>query len=582
MDKKIASIFLALILSTLLGAPLICTVRAAVSTLVIGTTDSVESALDPALAYDFFGWEIIQSIGSGLVDIEPGSGATPEDIIPALATDWTVTPDGINWTFNLRHGVLLEDGVTEFNATHVQYSFERAFNISAPDGPQVNMDYQGIIDSIEVVSKYQVKFNLKIPFAPFLQLMTCQASYIVNPKYAPFDQIVYYQAGNARNSTPMDLGPYKLTEWVRTAGKEDRIVLDANPYYWNATGGYPRTQRIIYEFYADSTGLRLAIEGGEVDIAFRQLSPTDIISLQQNPNLKVWQGTGAAIQFMVFQEEQLPGLVRLNNSKIRRAITAALNRTELCETVFRDLAVPLYSMIPIGMMGHTEAFKVLGDANYTYTRSLLGELGYNETNKLPIELWYESSGHYISSEDQAILTKSQLEASNVISVTLKSADWASYRLNRNNGIMHVYVYGWYPDYFDPDDYAFLYWASWLNNHYVDYGEQYQQMLDVYKAARNTTDVATRISLYAQLENYAVQDCPIIPTYQTYAWAVSKLDVGGIILDISQAWRNWLIIPEFPTSLFAIFLVATIITVFLARKVLKQRMLQTKAPLNKQR
>jgi len=48
-------------------------------TLIMGTTDTVESAVDPAQAYDFFGWEIIQNTGCTLVDIEPGSSATPED-----------------------------------------------------------------------------------------------------------------------------------------------------------------------------------------------------------------------------------------------------------------------------------------------------------------------------------------------------------------------------------------------------------------------------------------------------------------------------------------------------------------------
>jgi len=367
----------------------------------------------------------------------------------------------------------------------------------------------------------------------------------------------------------MDLGPYKLTEWVRTAGKDDRIVLDANPYYFNASGGLPKTSRIIYEFYSDSTALRLAIEGGDIDIAFRQLSADDIVSLQANPNLKVWQGTGAFIQYLVFQEAALPGLPQLNDSRVRRAITAALDRQELVDTVFINQSQPLYSMIPVGMTGHTEAFRVLGDANYTYTQSLLAELGYNSTNKLQIELWYESSGHYPSSGDQAVIYKSQLEASGVISVTLKSADYASYRLNRNNGIMHVFIYGWYPDYVDPDDYAFLYWAPWLNHHYSEYGEHYTDMLDAYNDARNTTSASERISLYAQLEDFAVQDCSVIPLYQSSAWAVSKLDVQGVVLDISQAWRGWFVTPEF-SNILAIFLIATLPSLLLAHRMRKTR------------
>jgi peptide/nickel transport system substrate-binding protein len=573
MERKIYPIIVTLIIATLSVATLTFPVKAAVSTLVLGTTDSVESAIDPALAYDYFGWEIIQNTGSTLVDVAPGSQAGPNDIIPALATNWSLSPSGLNWTFSLRHGVLYDDNVTEFNATHVKYSFERGiFGINASDGPQYNMDYAGIIGSIDVVSKYEVRFNLLVPFSPFLQLLTCQASSIVNPAYGPYDTIMNYTAGNARASTPMDLGPYMLTEWVRTAGKDSRIVLDANPRYWNASAGVPKMSRIIYNFYSDSTALRLAIEGGDVDIAYRQLSADDIAALETNPNLKVWKGTGAFIQYMIFQEADVTGLTRLNDSRIRRAITAAINRTELVETVFINQSQPLYSMIPAGMMGHTEAFKALGDANYTYTQSLLAELGYNSTNNLQIELWYESSGHYPSSGDQAALYKSQLEASGVISVTLKSADWSSYRLNRNNGIMQVFLYGWYPDYVDPDDYAFLYWAPWLGHHFIDYGEHYTNMLSAYNDARNTTDAATRATLYAQLENYAVQDCPVIPLFQSSAWAVTNKNVSGVVLDISENWRNWIVIPEFPISILIVLLIATLIPLILVRKLPRRQVI----------
>jgi len=571
MKGKKHVISVSLLVATIFLATLTYAVKAQASTLILGTTDSVESAIDPAQAWDFFGWEMIQNTGATLVDIRPGSQAGPDDIIPCLATNWTVSPNGLTWAFTLRHGILYEDGVTEFNATHVKYSFERAmFGINASDGPQYGLDYAGIIGSIDVVSKYEVRFNLLIPFSPFLQLMSSQASSIVNPAYAPYNTIINYTAGNARASSPMDLGPYRLTEWVRTAGKDDRIVLDANPRYFNASAGVPKTSRIIYEFYSDSTALRLAIEGGDIDIAFRQLAADDIAALQANSNLKVWQGTGAEIQYMIFQEAQLPGLTRLNDSRLRRAIAAALNRTQLVKTVFIDQAQPLYSMIPMGMIGHTEAFKVLGDSNYTYTQSQLAQLGFNTTNKLQIEMWYESSGHYSSSGDQAALFKAQLEGTGVISVTLKSADWPSYRLNRNSGIMQVFFYGWYPDYVDPDDYAFLYWASWLNHHFTEYGEHYAEMLNAYNEARNVTSAAGRTSLYAQLEGFAVQDCPVIPIYQKSAWAVSKLDVQGVVLDISQAWRNWLVIPEFPISILAVFLIATLSTLLLARNLLKRK------------
>jgi peptide/nickel transport system substrate-binding protein len=518
-------------------------------TLIMGTTDSVESAIDPARAWDFFGWEIIQNTGCTLVEIEPGSEATEEDYEPALATDWTLSADKKTWTFNLREGVKFEDG-KEFNASHVKYSFDRAIGIAHPEGMPLGLEFDTIIDSVEVVSKYEVNFNLVQPFGPFLPLLASQACAIVNPEYAggwktdwSEDDVVYYEEGDVRASTAMDLGPYVLTKWERVAGKDHEMRLEANPNYWNKDAGLPKTDDVIIKFYADETALRLAIEAGDIDVAFRHITATDIEDLKDNPNVKVWQGKGAAIQYMIFQEDPVGTLPQLDDSRIRRALTACLDRQEVCDTVFLGQMSPLYSIIPTGMLGHTDAFQVLGDANYTFVRSELAALGYTETNKLEIELWYESSGHYPSSAEQASVYKSQFEASDVISVTLKSADWPSYREHRSEGTMQVYLYGWYPDYIDPDNYAFLYYAVWLNHHYIDRGEHYAEMKDAYDAARASSVESERISLYAEVDDYAVEDCPVVPIWQGAAWAVTKPNVKGVYLDITQTWRIWLLYAE---------------------------------------
>jgi peptide/nickel transport system substrate-binding protein len=518
-------------------------------TLVMGTTDSVESCLDPVRAYDFFGWEIIQSLGCGLVEYKAGATGSVDDIAPSLATSWSVSTDGLIWTFNLRQGILYEDNVTEFNATHVKYSFDRAIGIADEDGALVGIGYDGIIDNVTVTSKYVVKFYLKIPFAAFLSLMACQASYIVNPAYAPMptnmsdpvsrsNAVIVYTEGNARSSHPMGLGPYKLANWTRTAGKDYEMRLEANPNYWNASAGYPKTKKMIIKFYADSVGLALAIQAQEIDIAFRQLSATDINSMKTNTNLKVWEGTGAFIQYLVLQEKYAP----FNNTQIRQAVGAAINRTTMVNTVFLGQAQKLYSMIPIGMFGHTDAFLTLGDPNYTKTQELLAELGYNQTNKLSFKLWFETSGHYPSSQQQATVLKSSLEASGVIAVTLDSADWPSFRTHRKNEDMEAYILGWYPDYIDPDDYIQPFLdssgGSWIHHNYNN-----PQMDKLIAWARGNTTAAARSTLYNQIQNLMVEDCPIIPTYQGSAYAVTTLKIKGIYLDITQSWRHWLVYAE---------------------------------------
>jgi len=340
-------------------------------TLIVGTTDSVETNLDVAEAYDFFGLNVVLNTGAGLVYIKPGSGAGPEDFLPGLATKWSSSSDGLTYTFDLRQGVKFSDG-TEFDASAVKYSFDRSLSLYLPDSSQAGIGYKDIIKSVEVASKYQVVFRLKIPFSPFLSLMAFQGSFIVNPKYAPVDKAINYVEGNARASNPNDLGPYLLTSWSRKAGKDYEMRYEVNPNYWGLADGYPKTKKIILRFYSDATALALAMKSGDIDMAFRQLTSTDIRSLQKDATVKVWEGTGAFIQYVCFQQKIPP----FDNPKVRQALAAALNRKELVDTVFLGQAVPLYSMIPNGMAFHQDAYKALGDANITMLVNTLKELGY--------------------------------------------------------------------------------------------------------------------------------------------------------------------------------------------------------------
>jgi len=506
-------------------------------TIIMGTTDSVETCLDPARAYDFFGWEIIQSLGAPLVEYAAGS----DQIVPSLATSWSASDDGLKWTFNLRQGVHFDNG-SEFTADAVKYTFDRNIEIADPDGPFVGIGYGDIIDNVTVVSPFVVEFNLKIPFAAFLSLMASQASCIVDPQYAPkagaswnVSDVVVYKNGDPRGSNPMGLGPYTLKSWVRTAGKDSEIQLQANPNYWNASGDYPKTKNIDIKMYADQSSLALAINSGDVDIAFRQLATTDIINMQQNSNLKVWTGTGAFIQYFCMQEKYAP----FNDVTVRKAIASAINRTELVQTVFQGQAQELYSMIPIGMFGHDEAFQSFGAPNYTLTQQLLGSLGYDSGHKLTFDLWYESSGHYPSSAEQALVIKDSLEASGVISVTLQSLDWAGYRNARTAETMQAYIMGWYPDYIDPDDYIYPFvqstGGSWLHINYNS------TTMDALVAdARGNTSETIRQGIYGQINELIAADCPLIPLYQSSAFAVTKTTVLGVYLDITQQWRNWLV------------------------------------------
>ena len=505
------------------------------SVILYGTTDSIEASIDPAQSYDYFGWEIITSLGSGLVEITPGTSAGANDVRGALAESWTKNAAGDVWTFNLRHGLTFDDG-RPFNASVVKYSFDRNIGMALEEGPQLNMGYGDIINEVVVVDTYTVRFNLNFAFAPFLQLMSCAASYIIDPKYAPLDHYVPYNASvPVRERNPNGLGPYLLANWTRTGGTDTEMRLVRNPNYWNSS--LPMTDNIIIKFYQTEAALTSAMRDKEIDVAYRHMTPVQVDSFRDDSDFIVWDGVGASIQYMCFQQNIYP----FNVTDIREGIAAALNRTNLAETVFVGTVDPLYSIVPAGMAYHKDSFEIYGEANYTFTQEMLANYGYNATNKLAVDLWYESSGHYPSSLQQAQVYKSDLDASGVISVTLHGVEWATFRLQRNAGSMPVFIYGWYPDFVDPDNYGFLPFASWLNLGYNDtYPAGGIAQNALWEAGRSATTSALRQAAYYALQDLQAEECSVIPLWQGKSVAVTTNKIGGVVFDITVNWRNWLL------------------------------------------
>jgi peptide/nickel transport system substrate-binding protein len=498
-------------------------------TIIVGTTDSVQSTIDPADAYDYFGINVIQNIGDGLVDYAPGS----TNIVPALATSWTSSPDQMTWTFTLRQGVKFADG-TPFNASVVKYSIDREFAIDEPEGPFAGVGYDTIINSTTVVDAYTVQFKLNVPFAAFLALVAFTPMYPVNPNVAPRNAIVNY-TGNVNTENPNGLGPYVLAGWQRTAGKDISMNLTANPNYWNASSGYPKTKNIVITFYSDSTSLNLALQSGQIDIAYRQLNPSDIASYSSNPSFHVWNGPGQFIQYVVFNEKVAP----FNNSLVRQALAAAVNRSAIVSTVFQGQAVKLFSMIPNGMNYHTDAFLAkYGDYNISLAQQLLAQAGYSQSNPLKFTLTYPT-GHYSSTDAISAELKQAWEATGMVQVTLASQPWSNYKASTSADQLQVYIYGWYPDFVDPYDYSAPFLPSdgigFLHTHYVN-----PQMSSLIDQAARTSDPSQLQQIYAQIQTLTAQDAPLVPLFQGSTYAVSTTHVSGIILDATTIFRYYTI------------------------------------------
>jgi peptide/nickel transport system substrate-binding protein len=238
---------------------------------------------------------------------------------------------------------------------------------------------------------------------------------------------------------------------------------------------------------------------------------------------------------MVFNTKAAP----FDNVLVREALAAAVNRTAITQGVFQGQAQPLYSMIPVGMVYHTDAFLTqFGEANVTAAQQLLQQAGYSTTNKLTFTLTYPT-GHYTSTDAIAAALAQAFEATGMVTVNLASQPWANYKASTASNALQVYIYGWYPDYVDPYDYTYPFLPAdgvgFLHTQFVD-----TTINSLLSQVVETTSSSTQQSLYTQLQTRLAQTVPMVPLFQGTSVAVSTPKVGGIVLDATTIFRYYLL------------------------------------------
>ncbi len=468
--------------------------------IVIGTTDRVTD-LDPASAYDFFTWEVLSNIMDGLVKYKPGTA----EIVPAIAYKWEVKDGGRVWIFYLRKNVRFCDG-TPLTAYDVVRSIKRVMRLHGDPSWLVT----SFVKDVKALDKYTVEFILKKPVSFFLALVATPPYFPVSPKY-PDDRIV-------SDATWGGAGPYCIKKWVRN----QILILEANPYYY---GPKPKTKEIVIRFFRDASTMRIALESGEIDIAWRTLRPTDYKDLAKNPNFKVIAVPGSFIRYIVVNVKMSP----TNNKLVRQAIAAAICREELNKIVFMGEMEPLYSLVPIGLWSYEPVFKEkYGDCNLKLAVKLLKEAGYSKTHKLKLVLWYTPTHYGDTEADLAQLIKQQLERTGMIEVEIKSLEWASFVAQLRKGTMMLALLGWYPDYLDPDDYLtpFLHsgYNKWTGTGYSN--PKVDKLLD---EAETIVNKEKRAEIYREVQKILAEDVPFIPLLQGKLFIVVRKDVKGVML-----------------------------------------------------
>ncbi|MBY5904549.1 ABC transporter substrate-binding protein [Rhizobium leguminosarum] len=323
------------------------------------------TTLDPAIGYDWVNWSMIKSLYSRLMDYAPG---TPNPV-PSLAESFTVSPDGLTYTFKLHKGVKFSNG-REVVASDVKYSIERAVDPKT-QGPGAGFfgaikgfeDETGgkttTLSGIETPDDSTVIFNLSRPDATFLHVLAINFASVV-PKEA-----VEAAAGDF-GKKPVGSGTFILKDW--TIGQQ--LIFERNKDYF--VKGVPYIDSFKVEVGQEPLVALLRLQKGEVDIAGDGIPPAKFLEIKNSAD-------GA--QMIVDGEQLHTGYITLNtkvkpfdNVKVRQALNMAINKDRITR-ILNGRATPANQPLPPLMPGYDKSF-----TGYAYdvakAKALLAEAGY--------------------------------------------------------------------------------------------------------------------------------------------------------------------------------------------------------------
>jgi peptide/nickel transport system substrate-binding protein len=490
-------------------------------TIIRGTTDQPVS-YDPAGAYDLPSYDGIYAVYQNLMTVPPGGNeAVPE---AAEKCDFT---DNSNTSFEctMRDGLEFSDG-SPLTAEDVVFSYERNVEIADPNGASSLL---ANMKSVEAPDERTVVFNLKEPDVTWPFLVTV-ASFAIVPdevypanKLQPSDQVI----GSGR---------YALAEY--TEGQQ--TVFQANESYQGDDP--PVNDTVINQYFDKGSALKLAVEQGDVDIAYRSLSPTDLEDLTTAEGVEVISGNGTEIRYMVFNLKLMPGDNDAQKTAIRQAVAQVIDRQAIADNVYEGTVIPLYSMVPEGLQFHTDAFaQEYGEGpDVDAATQTLDQAGVQ--TPVDLEVWWTPTHYGTASGDEYAEIERQLEESGLFEVTLKSTEWNQYSTAAFTDKYPVYQLGWFPDYPDADDYTSPFYSpdSFLNIHYNN--PQMNRLLAEQKA---TDDPEERDQAFQGIQQIGAEDAPTIPIWQADQVAAVREGVTGVeeTFDPSFIFRYWLISKE---------------------------------------
>ncbi|MBE8168095.1 MAG: ABC transporter substrate-binding protein [Shewanella sp.] len=457
-----------------------------------------------------------------LVEYETASGK----VRPALATSWTISPDGKRYTFNLREGVSFHHSELftqsrSFDSSDVVFSFNRVIDQNNPyhflsrNGYPFfqSIDFAKLVKSIESPAFNKVVFNLNRSDASFLANMASDSAIVLSKEYA--DHLLQAGMPQKLDQDAIGTGPFQLKQYA----KNEYIRYLRNDNYW---GDLPEIKNLVFDITRKSSQRLAKLITGDCNVSALP-KPSEIIVVEQNNHIELQQQNGMNVSYWAFNTQKPP----FNNLRVRQALAMAINKKDILHAVYNDTAIEARGILPPASWSHCPVHDEISFSP-SRARRILEEEGIKN---LELDLWAMPTARAYNPNPikTAQLMQADLARINV-KVNIINYDWSVFIHKLNSTNYDSVLIGWTADNSDPDNFfsPFLSCASLKsnNNRSKWCSKSFDALLQQAKSLQKQSD---RRDLYHQAETIIETQKPIVTLAHSNRMVLKRSDISGIDL-----------------------------------------------------
>jgi len=483
--------------------------------------------LDPAYSTDIYSVTLIQQIFDGLVQFDKNL-----NVVPALATSWKVSPDGLVYTFSLRQDAHFHNG-RPVTANDFVYSFTRILDPREESSALSFFErLKGAAayrrgESVEVaglraLDKYTLEITISEPFAPFLSVLA-----MISSKVVPREEVERW--GKDFGRQPVGTGSFRLESW-----EGNQIVLSANSEYYE---GRPYLDGVVYTIYAGAQRQKILQDFLEGRLEEADVFGPDREEMARTAAYQFVRKPSLSLQFYGMNCASPP----LKDRRVRQALSWAIDKDEIIREVFKDQFIPAETILPPGMTGYTPE-----NSSYGYdperSRALLAEAGYGPSQQKLSLILLSASKSNVAQKELAMVAE-DLAAVGVELQIKYETDWPTFEAILNSGRFQLYRYFWSADIPDPDNFLNVLCGSKSGYNFMRYNNPEMDLL--LAQALVETDIIKRVRLYREAESTILEDAPLIPfmywvfeaVFQPYVKGLEISSLGQPYIPLKKIWLD---------------------------------------------